>query len=223
MQLNDHINRFVDHDIKPEDVLSPMDPPEKFAPSTVVKVPYEKMAKPLQLLMTDHKSYLDILTRFEDALIQFKKENWIFNNAISKVFKEFFLFVDTDLVQHHLKEEKVLFPLLQERFLQSGEHSPGDDPRTPIDIMEDDHIKLGQTNCLVFNLLGIGSRVDDAKSRHIIFEHAYNQGQDLVERMKLHIFKEDEVVFPLAQKLITAAEFETMAGKMTCSHKPHTA
>lgn len=196
MQLHDHVNRFVEKQ------------------TAVPKVTYEEMAAPLRALMDEHREYDGILTAFEDALRTFKEGGWRFSKEVSRVFRDFFRFVDEELVPHHQKEDKWLFPLLRERLLASGEHSPGLNPFTPVDVMEDDHVKIGQTSCLIFNLLGLAARLPDPRSAAIIYNHAWEQGRDFVERLKLHIFKEEEVLFPLTHRLIRPDEFAAMAARM---------
>ena len=210
MQLNDHINRFVDNGLESEEVASPMDPPSAYKPTIKEKIALAAMPVFLKGLMEEHVYFLEQLTKFDEALITFKKMNFQFDEATSAVFREFFLMYDYNMIAHHMKEEKILFPLLAERLIASGEHSPIDDAVNPIDVMEDEHIKMGQTSCLVFNLLGLGARLPDARSRAMIFEHAVSQGQDLVERLKLHIFREDEVVFQLACQHLSADELAAM-------------
>lgn len=210
MQLNDHINRYVENGLEQEEVSSPMDPPSAFKSTMKEKVAPEAMPSFLKGLVDEHVYFMEQLTKFDEALITFKKKNFQFDEVTSAVFREFFLMYDYNMVAHHMKEEKILFPLLSERLIASGEHNPVDESVNPIDVMEDEHIKMGQTSCLVFNLLGLGARLPDARSRAMIFEHAVSQGQDLVERLKLHIFREDEVVFQLACKLLSAEELSAM-------------
>jgi len=56
----------------------------------------------------------------------------------------------------------------------------------------------------------LGSRLEDNKSSEIVFELAYEQRKAIVETMQLHIYREDETLFPLAMKLIAKEEFEEM-------------
>ena len=217
MQLNDHINRFVDNQLE-EPIVSPMDPPQAFTPTTLEKISYEQLPVFLKKLIDEHRLFEDFINRFEAALIAFKKKDWVFDDSLSNTFKEFFLFMDDQLIPHHEREEKFLFPLLHKRLMASGEHSPAPHPQTPVDVMEDDHIKTVQTSCLVFNLLGIATRLPDARSRALVFEYAFQQGRDLVERLRLHIYKEDEVVFQLAGRLITAQEFSDLEAEEKASH-----
>lgn len=209
MNTDDPIKKFVKKDSEDEG-LSPMDPPDAFAPSTVEAVAYEDMHPLLQKLMDEHQVFLKVLDKFESSLIEWRKAGWIFNEDINKNFRELFSFLDNNAPVHNKKEEKELFPLLQEKLLESGEHSSDKTPTTGVDIMEDEHIQVAQSAALCLNFLGLGSRLKDKTSREITFELAFNQGKEIIEVMKLHIFREDEVLFPLAMKLFSKEELQNL-------------
>jgi len=209
MNKNDPVKRFVDKEKEFEEA-SPMNPPDAFSPSTVDPVAYKDMSPFLQKLMDEHKVFMTVLENFESALINWKKSGWNFNDDINKKFNELFSFLDKNTPGHNKKEEKLLFPLLHSRLLQTGEHSAADEPQTAVDIMEDEHIKVAQLGALCLNFLGLGSRLEDKKSREITFKLAYEQGNAIVETMRLHIYREDETLFPLAMKLISKEELNKM-------------
>jgi len=208
MNTDDPIKRNVEKDSGEE--LSPMAPPEAYAPSTVEPVAYKDMHPLLQILMDEHKAFVKVLDNFETSLTEWQQNKWIFNNSINKNFKELFSFLDNSTPLHNKKEEKQLFPLLHKRLLKSGEHSGDDPPKTGVDVMEAEHIQVAQLGALCLNFLGLGSRVKDNEDREMIFELAYNQGKEIVEIMRLHIYREDETLFPLAMKLISKEEFEKL-------------
>ena len=103
---------------------------------------------------------------------------------------------------------------MHKRLIESGEHSKTPNPRTGIDLLEDDHIKFIQLGSLTFNLLGLATRIQDETSRLLIFDVAYNNGRELVELLRLHIFREEQTIFPSAAKLLTREEFEEMINKL---------
>ncbi|PJA98854.1 MAG: hypothetical protein CO128_05385 [Ignavibacteriales bacterium CG_4_9_14_3_um_filter_30_11] len=208
MNTNDPIKRIVEKDSEEE--LSPMAPPEAYAPSTVAPVAYEDMHPLLQNLMDEHKVFVKILDNFESSLTEWHQNKWIFNDAINKNFKDLFSFLDNNTPVHNKKEEKQLFPLLHKKLLESGEHSGDEPPKTGVDVMEEEHIQVAQLGALCLNFLGLGSQVKEKETRGMIFEYAYNQGKEIVEIMRLHIYREDETLFPLAMKLITKEEFESL-------------
>jgi len=80
-----------------------------------------------------------------------EKNNWIFTDAINSGLKQFFNFFDEKVPLHNQKEEKKLFPLLQEKLIETGEHNSKDTSYTGISLMEDEHIKVAQAAAIVFN------------------------------------------------------------------------
>ncbi len=71
-----------------------------------------------------------------------------------------------------------------------------------------------QITSVCFNFFGLASRLPDADSRTIVLDLAIEQGKALIEYLRLHIFREDNVIFPLAQKFITEEEFDEMDSKV---------
>ena len=205
----DPIRRMVEKE-SGLDELSPMDPPDAYKPPTDDAVPYEKLSSFLQNLMDEHKFFTDELDEFEKTLIEFKNSGWKLSKDIEKEFSKFFEMMDNQMVKHHLKEEKILFSLLQKRLIENEEHSQGPFPKTAVDMLEDDHLKIMQHMTLMFNFLGLAPRLPDLKSALLTFDVATEQGFSLIELLKLHIFREDNVVFPKAHKYISEDEFDEM-------------
>lgn len=188
---------------------SPMDPPTSYAPSTVEKVEIKDMAPLLKDLIKEHNHAKKALNKFEKVLHQLKEDKWKINQEINKELSEFFHFFDHQIMAHNRVEEKTLFPLLHQRLLENGEHAT-DKKQTAIDLMEDDHILFIQLGTLTFNLIGIASRLSADNDKNIVFEMAYQNGLELIENLRLHIYREDETLFPLAHQLISEEEFKTL-------------
>ncbi len=203
--INKNAQKQMDH---PEN--SPMNPPEAYSPPGGESVPYDQMPPFLQKLMDDHSSCLEELGAFEGILLQLQQQGLTHVAEIQQGLKQFFSFLDYQIVRHHLKEEKILFPLLQEKLLETDEHSKGHYPKTAVDMLEDDHIKTMQLAAVTFNLLGLASRLPDASSRTLVLDAALEQGKTIVELLRLHIFREDNVVFPLAVKYLSNDELKMM-------------
>ena len=136
------------------------------------------------------------------------------NNEINKAFGDFFKSLDEELLPHNRKEEKILFPILNQKLIEAGEHSKGHKLVTAIDVMEDDHVKFIQLGALAFNLLGLASRMADERSRIFVLDTAYETSRELIELLKLHIYREDVTLFPLAQKYISKEEFDVIHEQM---------
>lgn len=190
---------------------SPMDPPEAYDPTLVVEgVKYEDMHPLLQAYMDDHKVGVKKLEEFEKTLIEFKSTNFSITREANEVFSTFFQFFDDKILDHNQREEKHLFPLLHQKLIESGEKGEGENPQTAVDMMEDDHVKFIQLGSLTFNILGLATRLPDNHSRALAFDVAYNNGMELIELLRLHIYREDNILFPLAHQLISPKEFDEM-------------
>ena len=189
---------------------SPMDPPDAYDGSVVDGIGYDQMHRLLQHYMDEHRTVTGKLDQFEKALAAFKENHYRMDAEINKVFGEFFNYFDHHILDHNQREEKQLFPLLHERLLASEEHGEGLNPRTAVDMMEDDHVKFIQLGSLAFNMLGLAARLQDERSRMFVYDTAYNNGRELIEMLRLHIYREDHILFPLAHQLITREEFEKL-------------
>jgi hemerythrin-like domain-containing protein len=205
----DKVTRQPEKDV--QEGLSPMDPPDSYMPPASESVPYVEMHPFLQKLIDEHKDFSKELDNFEETLIYIQK-NGIAKETNGKL-RNFFKFVDDHSIPHHQKEEKILFPLLAERLIEKGEHSKGPSPSTAVDMLEDDHIKSVQLAATVFNLFALSGRLPDHDSRLVVLDTALQQGKALAELLRLHIFREDFIVFPLAHKYISKNEFDEMKEK----------
>ncbi|MCC7301294.1 MAG: hemerythrin domain-containing protein [Bacteroidia bacterium] len=192
---------------------SPMDPPSAYEQPGKADLA-AVTAVPVRELMEEHKHAIEVATRFENALIAYKAGGYKMDEQINKAFAEFYRFVDDDLLPHNDKEEKHLFPLLREKLIANGEHSVGEEKFTAIEVMEDDHVKFIQLSTLSFNLLGLATRIRDEVSRIFILDHAYESAREFVELLKLHIYREDVTLFPLAEKYFSEAEMKNVELRM---------
>lgn len=195
-----------------DEEYSPMNPPDAYAPpGTVEAAPYEEIHPILQEFYDEHDEIIEALKVFEESLVSIQKEG--ITKKADESLRIFFHFFDTEFMAHDKREEKVLFPLLAKRLVEKGEHSQGPAPMTAIDMMEDDHVKAIQLAGIIFNFFGLYSRLPDEKSRLIVLDAAIEQGKTLVELLRLHIFRENSIVFPLAHKYIEQSEFDQMQRK----------
>lgn len=208
----DYIKRFVEKDSGDKTAFSPMDPPNAYKPPAVEAIAYENMQPIFQHFMDEHKQMLSEIENFESTLLTLK-DNGI-NREINSKLGKFFEYMDEKIVYHNLREERVLFPIIHDRMIDKGERKAGTIPETAVDVLENDHTKMMELITLIFSLLGIVSRLSDPVSKAILLDTAIEQGLILIERMRLHIFREDTIVFPLAQKYLTDADFSDIQLKM---------
>ncbi|MBL0309361.1 MAG: hemerythrin domain-containing protein [Bacteroidetes bacterium] len=193
---------------------SPMDPPAAYEEPGKVEMKKEDMCDSLQAFMHDHEGVLKVVAAFEKGIVEYKSNGYKLNKEINESFGNFFKCLDDDLLPHNRKEEKILFPVLNQKLIVAGEHSKGPKMVTAIDVMEDDHVKFIQLGALAFNLLGLSSRIADERSKIFVLDTAYETSRELIELLKLHIYREDITLFPLAQKFISKEEFAAIQKQM---------
>ena len=193
---------------------SPMDPPNAYEEPGKVDIQKEEMDASIKIFMDEHREVLKVVEEFEKGIIAYKTNGYNLTKVINESFSNFFKSFDEDLLPHNRKEEKILFPILNKKLIQAGEHSKGVKQVTAIDVMEDDHVKFIQLGALAFNLLGLATRMADERSRIFVLDTAYETSRELVELIKLHIYREDETLFPLAQQYISKEEFKALQEEM---------
>jgi len=188
---------------------SPFAPPEAYNPPKVdEEIPYEDMHPFLQELMDEHKAYSNKLTEFEETLTMI--EGGKVDKEIDDRLRDFFSHFDEEIREHHLNEEKTLFPIISKKMFDEGSHSKGDENFNAIDVLEDEHIKSIQLAAVTFNLFALFSRIPDERSRIIILDVALTQAKELVELLKVHIYREDTIIFNYAQKNLSNDELTKM-------------
>lgn len=212
LNADDPLKRIVEKD-SPEE-LSPMDPPDAYSPPSLDEISYGEMSDVLKKFMDEHKNCIKRLDTFEDALNKIKVEGFSGQEKVRSLLTDFFQFFDNNITNHNIKEEKVLFPLLRQRYSETGEHSKGQEQTTAVDMLEDDHIKFIQIAAITFTLFGLIPRLPDHSSRNVVLDLALEQGKTLIEQLRLHIFREDKIVFPFAQKNLTEEEFSDIKNKL---------
>ncbi len=193
--------------------VSPMDPPGAYEPPADGGVPYEEMHIFLRQLIDEHVPFVKALNAFEETLVSIQKTGM--NRQAEEGLRDFFVFFDHEFTVHNRREEAALFPALHRALILKGERSNGPAPTTAVDMMEDDHIKAIQMAAVVFNFFGLASRLPDPRSALMTLDAAVEQGKALTERLRLHIFREDRIVFPLAHTHLAVKDLDEM---MTAAH-----
>ncbi len=190
---------------------SPMDPPDAYSPSGIEPVPAEALHPFLRQFRDEHVPFMEELNAFEAAILSIQKNGYA-KESDAKL-RHFFHYLEQEFTPHSRREEATVFPLLHQRLIASGEHGQGSVPTTAIDLMQDEHAKAMQLAAVVVNFLGLVFRLPHERSAMIVLDAALEQGKNLVELLRLHVFREDNVVFPLAHRLISAAEFDEMQSR----------
>jgi hemerythrin-like domain-containing protein len=192
--------------------LSPYAPPEAFnPPSKEEEIAYEDMHPFLQEFIDEHNSYTKELNAFEATIALI--EGGRVDRDIDERLRQFFTYFDDKIVSHNLEEEKYLFSQISKKMKENGEHSQSDENFNVIDVLIDDHIKSIQMSAVTFNMFALFSRISDEKSRYIILDVALNQAKELLELLRVHIYREDTIIFTYAQKNFSDTELTEIQEK----------
>lgn len=190
-----------------ENEASPFSPPDAYSPPKVdEEIPYENMHKFLQILRDEHDEFSKKVTDFEKTIMQI--EGGKVDREIDKQLRVFFEYFDEEIRVHNLKEEKALFPIISKKMNEEGSHSKGMDNFNAIDVLEDEHSKFIQLSAVVFNFFALFSRIPDERSRMIILDTTVNKAKELIELLKVHIYRENTIIFIYAHNNLTDEEFE---------------
>ncbi len=208
---SDPLLRNAEKDLE-EAEFSPMDPPDAYSPPGAGDVDYDSMHAFIQQLMDEHDAIVQSLDSFEKVLLAIAEGG--LSRDLHQQLGDFFRAFDEEIVAHNYKEEKFLFPPLQKRLLEQGDHSHSDERRTSVDLLEDDHIKCLQLAAVTFNFFGLASRLPDPASAAVAMDAAVEQGKVLVDVLRLHIFRENTVVFPKAQECLSKETMDDLLARL---------
>ncbi len=199
LNKQDPLKRMVERQEETEE-FSPMDPPDAFKPPVLDEVKYKDMHPLIQSLMNEHKECNDVITAFEKVLNELHTDGFL--QSTLKGINDFFSYFDETIIEHNRKEDDTVFTELNIVLHKKEEYSTGT-KKTVVDFMEEDHVKMLQLAAISFNLFGLITRIPDDGSRLVILDLAVEQSKALIEILKLHIFREDNVVFPMANKYLS--------------------
>jgi hemerythrin-like domain-containing protein len=185
-----------------------MDPPDAYSPPAMESVPPADLHPYLRQLSDEHASLSQEIKVVEEAIRSIQASGC--TGDVERTLARFFQVFERDFIPHSRQEEVAVFPLLNERLIASGEHSNGPVLVTAVDVMRDEHVKALQLAAAARSGLKLASRVTDQRSRLIVLEASLRQTMELIEVLRLHMFREDNIVFASAHRLITGAEFDAM-------------
>lgn len=192
--------------------MSPMDPPEAYAPPGLDRVKLDELHPFLRRLCEEHALLAEELSVVEEAVVSMQEAG--FTSQVEGALLGFCRAIERDFIPHSRQEETVLFPLLHERLIADGEHSKGRAPTTAVDIMQDDHVKVIQLAAVIANFLRLASHLPDESSTLVVRDAALRHVGSLVELLRLHMFREDNIVFSSAHRLLSAEDLDRMQSEV---------
>jgi len=151
---------------------------------------FEKFERGTEVLMTEHRAIERVLEVLERMMAKYEAEDQLDIKTISDIVDFLRTFADG---YHHAKEEKLLFPTLNAKGMsfESG----------PVAVMLHEH---DNGRRYIRGLSGGIEKYqsDPAKAKKEIIENA----RGYIDLLKQHIFKEDNILFPMADSLINEQE-----------------
>ncbi len=197
---------------------SPYSPPEAYNPPKIdEQVPYEDLHPLLQKFTDEHREYDNILVNFEETLTMI--ESGKVDKEVNARLLEFYTFFDEKVREHNIEEEKTIFPTISRIMNETGDHSKSGDFFNAIDVLEDEHTKALQLSAVTFNLFALFSRIPDERSRIIILDAAVVQAKELVELLRVHIYREDTIIFNYAHNNLSNEELTEMLDNLNKEQK----
>jgi hemerythrin-like domain-containing protein len=146
----------------------------------VDEIPYEDMHPFLQELIDEHHLYTKELNAFEEAVAMI--ESGKVDKEVDEKLRQFFTYFDEQIVSYDQEGEKYLFASVSKKMTE-------DENSNIIGSLETDHMKSIQMAAVAFNMLALFSR-----------DVALKQAKELLELLRVHIYREDTMIFPYAQR-----------------------
>jgi hemerythrin-like domain-containing protein len=190
--------------------FSPLNPPDAYHPPSSENMATEDLHPFLRSFVKENDAIRAALLKFEETIMVMKAKG--VTAEVNGNLKEFFQFFNEEFIPHARREEKTLFPILDQALRKERDEGLGLEITTAVDLMEDDHLKAIQLTVVIFNFFGLVSRLKDQVSRDLVMDAAFEQADQLIELLRLHIFREDTIVFPLAHKTIDPQELDRLTG-----------
>ncbi|MBP85130.1 MAG: hypothetical protein CMJ64_00165 [Planctomycetaceae bacterium] len=162
----------------------------------------------LQEFVDEHQVALEKIKQFEEVVQAARSKGM--DEERASLINDFFQFFGDYVLAHNEREERTVFPTLQEKLLEREEFQEGGEKRTAVELLQSDHIKGLQLAAVSFNLFGLGLRLPDPTSRLLTIDLASEQALELTELLKLHFTREGDIVFPMAQEYISQHEFDAI-------------
>jgi hemerythrin-like domain-containing protein len=152
------------------------------------------VAKVIEVLMNEHRLIEQLLGSLETYAVEVEAGLPVKRPLVAEYAAFFRGFADAG---HHGKEEDILFQRMIERGM----------PREtgPIAVMLHEH-QLGRRHVAALREVGEGTGALGVVERQSVLENA----SGFVPLLRGHILKEDRILYPMAENLLTGPELATM-------------
>ncbi|TAK53890.1 MAG: hemerythrin domain-containing protein [Bacteroidetes bacterium] len=152
---------------------------------------------PIAVLLQEHNEALDQLKRLNLAVGELSQHGY--SKKVGKQLTSSLRYIEHEVKDHNRKEEDALFPIL-ETYVEG-----------PTKLMRSDHKKLRK------GFEQLRKAIDKLQQNPDSFSAIKTLStiaKDIVQLFVNHIHKENYILFPLVQKLLTKDELREVAKKM---------
>jgi hemerythrin-like domain-containing protein len=158
------------------------------------------MAQATQILRQEHESILKMLDAAEQAAIRIEGGGRVRRETLSGVSEFFRLFAD---LCHHAKEEDILFPWLESHGM----------PRAggPTGVMMHEHV---EGRAFVRRMAEASEACNWGEDSQKNWAEA---ARGYIALLRQHIFKENNILFVMAENMLSPEEQESLAGKFAAA------
>ena len=188
---------------------SPFDPPDEYSQPVNNGVTPENMHPYLRGFVDEHTEFSERLDRLDSLVADIKTQGAITDELFTQL-KKFFDEFESEVFEHNRREERELFPILRVRMLERGEHSSGPERTTPVNVLEGEHIEAVRISAVALGFCALAHKLEHPESRQMVLSIAVERCEALAKLMRLHIFREDRIVFALAQEFLSPDELEKL-------------
>ena len=204
----DYIERQREHGLQQQG-LSPMEPPTLDQIIALKKIP-EKKCRMIERFNKDHHELLVLIKDLEGKLESINRTKQI-NPQAARSIANFLEFMTNDFVDHNEEEERYLFPLLEPELLKHNEsNTTFGETETPVALLEAEHVQLMQLTAILDTLAHLLTKIKDDESYQIVLNQFLIQAKTTLHILKLHIEKEDKVIFIMAYNYINQDELDRL-------------
>lgn len=162
----------------------------------------------IEELMECHQHVLKQLEALERAGKEVSEKG--LSDEARSIYSKFFDFANTSLALHTRDEEQALFPLLTPRICAHACGAHGG--VTPVEVMMSNHKDVHAAIDVIRTLLELAKKSED-REKLFASEIAVKTGF-IVETMRDHIWKEDNVLYAIARQAMPAEELTEVGEKM---------
>lgn len=164
---------------------------------------------PIGKLIEFHDHIMARLSVFSRSLQAIEKHGPVGFVSEKENVRMLFDFIDASISTHTREEEEGLFPKLRPKLkTKSPRLSAGD---TSVDVMEGEHRMITQAAARMKQLATLIEKDIRSADVSTLLKEYVDKGWWLIQASQQHIWKENNVLFPLAEQSLTVEEKKEVA------------